>query len=254
MRKLIFVILALINSCLVYGQDIQDIIKDIELQPNKIVDTLDRNYDNREIKPKYYKEELSKIYDSAEFEYQRVQGSDSNIFRRFLSWVLEGLRDLFGFEISPLTAKIIEYTFYALIIGVVLYFSIRFLGTEKPSSLLGKSRSSDGPSVSLEDTHITDIDFNTLIKDSIAAADYRSAIRYQYLLALKMLSERGIIEWDFQKTNSEYYREIQDQEKKTYFKRVSNWYDYVWYGEFSIDQSNYEKALEDFNLLKKASA
>ncbi|WP_338351084.1 hypothetical protein, partial [Nonlabens tegetincola] len=130
MRKLIFVILALINSFLVYGQDIQDIIRDIELQPNKIVDTLDRNYDNREIKPKYYKEELSKIYDSAEFEYQRVQGSDSNIFRRFLSWVLEGLRDLFGFEISPLTAKIIEYTFYALIIGVVLYFSIRFLGTE----------------------------------------------------------------------------------------------------------------------------
>jgi len=82
------------------------------------------------------------------------------------------------------------------------------------------------------------------------SANYRNAIRYLYLDSLKNLSASNKIDWDFQKTNSDYYRELKDPTLKNLFKKVSYLYDYVWYGEFDLNETSFKEAQSEFESLK----
>jgi phage shock protein PspC (stress-responsive transcriptional regulator) len=236
------------------NSQVEEIISGIERQPVTITDTLGRNYDTLEIETRQFDNNLKETYNGAAYNYDRVarNGSD-NFLSRFISWVLEGLSDIFGFVLSPLIVKIITYLFYFLIGMVVLYFILRFVGSEGFSKVLGKNTKA-AAMVNLEETHIEELDIDAFIADSLAQGNYRNALRYQYLLVLKALSIQELIAWDFQKTNADYYREIKDQGIKDQFKNVSRIYDYVWYGEFPIAQDSYEEAMKQFNLLTKTAA
>ena len=88
---------------------------------------------------------------------------------------------------------------------------------------------------------------------SIKENNYRLATRYLYLKSLKSLANKKAIEWHFDKTNSDYINEIKDVKVKVLFKRVSYIYDYVWYGEFQIDETSFNKNKDDFNQLIKTT-
>jgi hypothetical protein len=90
------------------------------------------------------------------------------------------------------------------------------------------------------------VDFEKLIKDSIKLDEKRLTIRYYYLWLLKKMSEKQVIEWDIEKTNSDYLYEIKNEKLKEQFGYVSYLYNYIWYGEFDIDSSTFEKATATF--------
>ena len=71
--------------------------------------------------------------------------------------------------------------------------------------------------------------------------NYRLAIRYYYMWLLKSLTDRGEIEWDIEKTNGDYYREIKSESLKQDFQFLSYVYEYSWYGEFEISDSDFSK-------------
>lgn len=248
-KYMLFLSFFLCLNFIAFAQSLEDIIPDIERQPVVITDTLNRNYDTGELPVRSFKTDLRETYNGPEYTYNRVARSSSdNFLSRFISWIAEGLSDIFGFALSPLTIELITYIFYALIAALAIYFIIRFLGTEGFSKILGKSTKTPG-TVTLEDTHIEEIDLDSFIKESLQNGNYRNALRYQYLSVLKTLSTKKIITWDFQKTNADYYREIKNLETQNNFKTVTNIYDHVWYGEFPIAQDSYEKAMQQFNLL-----
>lgn len=90
--------------------------------------------------------------------------------------------------------------------------------------------------------NLKDIDFDKLIKDTLKSGDNRLAIRYYYLWILKKMAEKDIIDWNPEKTNSDYLYEIKSTTLKTDFSYVSYLYNYIWYGEFEVDQSSFENA------------
>ena len=53
-----------------------------------------------------------------------------------------------------------------------------------------------------------------------------------------------MISWQREKTNQAYLMEITDVEKRKSFQTLTQQFEYIWYGEFIIDQ-------ERFNLVKK---
>ncbi len=67
------------------------------------------------------------------------------------------------------------------------------------------------------------------------------ATRYYYLWLLKTLSDRNIIEWDIEKTNGDYLNEISNLELKNEFQFLSYVYEYSWYGEFNLNETDFEK-------------
>jgi hypothetical protein len=250
---LFILLMALVFSNMGKAQVIDDLIKKIEEQPVEIVDTLERNYDTRDLSVRKIDQDLKDEYSGGEFNYERTQTSSQNLFSRFISWIIEGIQNIFGFTLSPLTIKILTYLFYFLIAAVVIFMIVRLLGNEKASKLFGRTARKTS-SVVIEETHIEEIDFTDLIQNNEKEANYRNAVRYQYLAMLKYLSSQNLIEWDFQKTNTDYYRELKNLETKEHFKKVSYLYDHVWYGEFPIGEESYREAVAEFQILKNRAA
>jgi len=72
------------------------------------------------------------------------------------------------------------------------------------------------------------------------------------LWLLKSLSDRTIIDWDIEKTNTDYLSEIKSAEFKKEFEFLSYIYDYCWYGEFELNEEDFAKAENHFiNAIQK---
>ena len=117
-------------------------------------------------------------------------------------------------------------------------------------------KSSDKSIIPITDieNNIFETNFITLIKNAENNNNHRLAIRYYYLWLLKTLSEAEIIEYDVEKTNSDYYLEIENKDTKEEFSYTSYLYYYIWYGEFDIDNAQYEKAKKAFTQFIKTFA
>lgn len=99
------------------------------------------------------------------------------------------------------------------------------------------------------ETNIHQTDFYALVEDALLKNDFRSAIRYYYLLSLKRLSEKEYIEWDSEKTNYDYMLELKEGNIKEQFKYISYIYDYAWYGEFIVEAPEFETSEKAFKKL-----
>lgn len=204
-----------------------------------------------DIKPIVIKEfdgDLKQEYTGSNFNYIEGTGETENFLTRAVNWFFDGLRDLFGIDVDPDTQQLIETIIYVALIALGLFFMIRLLlGKQATSFLSGNSKTLAPIQISEED--ITRIDLDALIKDALAINDYRLAVRYMYLKVLKQLSFKELISWHFEKTNSDYYNEISNVTIKEGFSKVSYLYDYIWYGEFALDASGFNKAKVVFESL-----
>jgi hypothetical protein len=190
-------------------------------------------------------ENLRQKYQGKEFNYDIKDGESQNILARFLNWLMNGLRDVFGIDLPPGITQILEYIIYALMGALAVYLLVRFLTGETATAIFRKKEASI-VHLNLAEEHIESLDLDALISEAIQQKDYRLAIRYQYLKVLKTLSQQQIIEWHYEKTNQDYENEIKAPKTKLLFKDVSYLYDHIWYGEKEIDDKKYEVAQKKF--------
>ena len=99
--------------------------------------------------------------------------------------------------------------------------------------------------------NIHEMDFEKLLAESVQQQDYRRGVRLLFLYALKLLSDRELIQWESGKTNHDYVGEIETSELKPGFNELSYYFDYAWYGNFNINRQTFDKAHEAFNHWKK---
>ena len=120
---------------------------------------------------------------------------------------------------------------------------------QAPINSVFKNESQNINDFNYVEENLKEVNFETLIEDALKEKNYRLATRYLYLKSLKLLTNKDIIEWHYDKTNSEYLNEIKNENTKSVFKRISYIYDYVWYGEFPIDEAVYNKNISDFEKI-----
>ncbi|MCR9183307.1 MAG: hypothetical protein NXH73_10305 [Flavobacteriaceae bacterium] len=199
---------------------------------------------------KSFSENLSEKYTGRDFQYEDMEGVSQNFISRFFNWFFNKISDLFGFEVNPGLIKTFEIIFYALLTLGALFIIIKLLfGKEistfrKQEAVLNNWR--------IEEETLEKSDLDGLLSEAIKNKDYRFAIRYLHLKVLQSLSRSGMIQWHYEKTNIDYKKEIQDHAIKQDFERAAYLFDYVWYGEFIIDEAAFENANSQFkNLLNK---
>lgn len=130
---------------------------------------------------------------------------------------------------------------YLLALIVILILVKSFLNTEGGIFKVGKvERKVADKLVYEEDENIENNDYVRLLKRAIENNDYRLATRYYYLSVLKKLSQKNLIDYHKDKTNSEYLFELKNEEKRKQFSYLSYIYDYVWYGEFPVDKVKFD--------------
>ena len=149
----------------------------------------------------------SKKYVGEEFNYATKTGESQNLLARFINWVGKGLYRIFGIELSPQLLQALEYLIYFLLVILAIYLIVKVLINENFNSIFNKKAKSFHD-INLTEEHIETIDVNNLLRTALENSDYRLAIRYQFLLTLQKLSKNDVIQWHFDKTNSDYLNEI----------------------------------------------
>jgi len=141
-----------------------------------------------------------------------------------------------------------QYVLWGAAILFVLFIVYKLFST---GSFLAKDSRPNNVNIvtAEEEKHVKDRDFDRLINNAVKQQNYRLATRYLYLQLLQKLSLAGAIDFAADKTNSEYLREITGKTYKEDVAMLTRYYEYVWYGEFAIDENQYRVLAEKFKRL-----
>ena len=193
-------------------------------------------------------EDLKDTYDDDEFLYERAI-ENSGWWSRFKQWINDFVRDLFNLNSAGQASRVTEIALKiagVIIFLMVIYFIFKAVMNNEGSWVFGKSSDKKLIPVTDIENNIHATDFKQLIADAEKDNHYRLAIRYYYLWLLKSLTNAEIIDYDVEKTNSDYYNEITSQQTKEEFSYTSYLYNYIWYGEFDVNEHQFNKAKTAF--------
>jgi hypothetical protein len=89
--------------------------------------------------------------------------------------------------------------------------------------------------------NIHELDFPAQLRAAEEAGNLRLAVRLGYLALLKQLSDRALIEWQPDKTNQAYLRELASHQPalRPAFAERTRQFEYVWYGELALTPALY---------------
>lgn len=202
--------------------------------------------------PKKFKENFSSKYKDKEFDYSTSKPHES-FGEKLMRKISKILQKIFGtsvFNTSSDITWVIVRLLGILLVGFLLYFIIKYVLNKNGGFFFGKKNKK--VIISEQELHenIHEINFPASIAKFENSGDYRSAVRYQFLFILKKLSDKKIISWNPEKTNKDYITELKSPHLKNEFSNLAYIFDYVWYGEFNIDEQNYLKFKNQFQSFK----
>jgi hypothetical protein len=206
--------------------------------------------DSSKVARKHFSEKISERYTGKQYNYDSLEGETENILSRAINWIFKKLNEIFGIDLPPGWQQVVETFIYGILIAFAIYILIEFLMGNQAASFFGRKSQAVAP-LNIQEEHIKNVDIDSYIANALKEENYRLAIRFMYLKSLKLLSLNNLIEWHFEKTNSDYFNEIEDGSLKQDFKKISYWYDHIWYGEFALDKLGFENAQKDFEQLNK---
>ncbi len=217
-------------------------------------DTLNLDTDS-EVNVNQLPDNFKDDYDSKDFVYEYKTDNDGLTWsERLTRWFFNLIQRIFKFE--P-TQKGLQYTgylvkaIYYIAVLAVIFLIVRSLMRKEGYWVFGKK--SDKLEILTDNVEldIKDTNFDKLINDATSKSNYSLATRYYYLKTLKVLTQKGFIEWDIEKTNLDYMMEIEDNALRKKFQYISYIYNYCWYGEFELNSSSFIEVETSFQSLLK---
>ncbi|MBK8845284.1 MAG: hypothetical protein IPO27_01520 [Bacteroidetes bacterium] len=164
----------------------------------------------------------------------------SRAWRKFLKW----LEDLFSIEEKAKAAgksvevfpwKGLGYFFTAI---VIIFLLLKLFKLDL-SFLLKNVRLKNELEYTAGIENIHELMLDDLYSQSLQQKNYRLATRYRFLNLLKTANDSGFIKWKPDKTNMHYIQEISTDYRKSFASIVRD-FEYVWYGDFDLDESTFE--------------
>lgn len=195
----------------------------------------------------------SVVYDSV----QAVTGDKGFYYKRYLDSLLRARQPTVqkqprrrqvdvdsGFDFF---SSIFGIIFWIVAIGLFAYLVYRLFLSNSSFFARNRKNVSVDIQVAAEDSN----DPDAMLRNAIRSGNYRLAVRYLYLQALLRLSERKYIEINANKTNYEYVNEVRKHKFANEFASLTLQYEYVWYGEYPVDERLFEQIQEGFIQFNK---
>lgn len=200
-------------------------------------------------------EQLNRYKEQPEFNYLRE--TEDNWWTRFkrylqlqwnslMNWIFGDI-PTGGFLLFLLQA--LPYVILLGLLGLLVWLFHRM----NPGRMLLKTAAQDHVWLNEEEEIVQRRDINSMIEKALADRNYKSAIRYQYLLVLQILNKQEVIKYQSAKTNEEYQREINSEALRTAFRQLSRVYDYTWYGSFTAREETFKKMQQDYQQVVQLS-
>lgn len=227
----------------------QDTLAWTEAKTEKIIFTeKDVKIDSSVIKSRTFDKNFKEKYQDNDYVYEQAV-KESTWWDRFKQWLSDLFKNLFNLSSDSVSGKVVEIFIKivaVLLIVYVIYLIVKAIMNGEGQWIFGKSSDKKVINYDEIEKNIHLVDFEKLIKDTLKSGEKRLSIRYYYLWLLKKMAEKNIIDWNVEKTNSDYLYEIKNEAFKTKFEYVSYLYNYSWYGEFDLDDETFEKAKKAF--------
>lgn len=205
-------------------------------------------YDDAKVAVRDFDEEkITEYKNDSNYNYGRAV-VNLNLWNRIKRWLSDILQNLFG-GIGAHGRLLLTYLFYTLAAVILVYAILKLLGVDIKNVIYGTSDKGN-IAFDLVDENIHEMDFEKLIEEAIEKKEFRKAVRLFYLFSLKKLSDKHLITWQPGKTNHEYIAELQAVNVKPSFDNLSYYFEYLWYGDFEINQNIFSKAKLVFEELK----
>ena len=162
-----------------------------------------------------------------------------------------------GFDVPLWVLSLLKWLFYALLLGGILMLILKgnFNFSFKPKNNKVDEIISETTAIESAE-QLQNIGYEEQIKLAEAQGNYRLAIRLYYLWTLKKLIDNDLIQFHIKKTNKDYCQELLGKTVSggiVYddFSQCTQYYNYVWFGEFKVDNGMYAKIQTYFNLFLK---
>lgn len=215
-----------------------------------------QNRENFDRVPVYFdQDQLNRYNQQDEFDYSQATGDNwwtkfkryvTLQWNRLMSWIFGDIPTggflLFLLQVLP----------YLILSGMLMLF-IWLFRRMNPGGVLLQSSTQEHVWIDKEEEIVQRSDIDHLIEMALAEKDYKSAIRYQYLLVLQTLNKQRIINYQSAKTNEEYAQEIKSETLRAAFRKLSRVYDYTWYGSFTASHEIFIKMNHDLQQVIQLS-
>lgn len=197
------------------------------------------------------KEAIDNFKNDPDYNYLEIEPEETWLtrLRRKLSEIWNSfIRSLTGgAEATGVLASLLALLPYVMIgalLGVLIWV---FLKIDNARAIV--QTHSKGVYIGDDEEILKNEDILSLIDPALQDKNYRLAVRYYYLLTLQKLSGKELIDWQVQKTNHEYIYEIKNNNLRKQFGQLTDVYDYIWYGNFEVDEPAFAKAQLAFNKI-----
>lgn len=193
-------------------------------------------------------QKIEEYRNRSEYDYgERLQFTFWDWLERLGERISRLLREYFNFKFPE--AGIDQGDVILFIVAALAVAGIVFLIFKGKFGWLfsgRKFKTGKEPEYSVYEENIHDINFGDEIEQAVQSKNYRKAIRLFYLKSLKLLSDAGHIQWQINKTNTDYRREISHKDLREEFDFLSLAFEYVWYGEFEPTEETFLETFDKF--------
>ncbi|MDV3928394.1 DUF4129 domain-containing protein [Elizabethkingia anophelis] len=233
----------------VHAQEVDSIVSDEVIEKNikdknqlKTDSLLKKEYATENVVyPGTFDAKFKEKYQGSDFDYS-VNKPKESLWQKLKKWLGELLNDWFQSN-SLRGANDLFYVLLRIIaivlIGFVLYVIIRFVLSRNGNWVFSKKSKKLNPEERTITENIHELDLSSLIKNYEDKKEYRSAVRYQFLYLLKLMTDKNMLEWDPEKTNRDYVRMLSGNALQSDFQKLSFVFENVWYGERTIGENEY---------------
>lgn len=191
-----------------------------------------RSFDNKE---------LQNLKKDKDFRYSDLNEPSKGLWERFWDWFWWRLEEI-------MRTKNGRATVWTILIGLgiaaIVFFVVKVMEMSRGGLFARNDERNLSYTTATED--INRIAFDEAIAEAIQNANFRLAIRLLYLQSLKRLSDKGYIQWEFNKTNSDYIREVTGKPWQPLFKKLTYSFEYTWYGEMNPRNDEFQNLQVQF--------
>lgn len=190
--------------------------------------------------------EIIKRYERDDFVYSENIKDKISVLQRILSRISEWLGDImpdnpykfnkeFGYVFAFFALIALAFVLYKVLYNKNQYF-IKHEGEEDVLDTLA-----------YVERNLMNSDLRQYINDAVEQKNYALGIRYLQLLNIQKLAQTGHIKWKHSKTNAEFANEIQNNTLREGFEECTRIFDYVWFGQFELNASDFSQYEQLFN-------
>ncbi len=186
--------------------------------------------------------DIDKLKSDSELNYEQPPTVAESLWDRIKQWLAWFFENLFGKAVTTDIGRLIMYSLAVILLIAVIMMLLKVNAFRV--FYTGADQARQPYQVFHENIH--EMDFEKLIQEAAHKKEFRLATRLIFLQALKILSDKHLIEFNPGKTNHDFVEELNASELKTGLNELSFYFEYAWYGNFIITEIQFQKIKSTF--------